>query len=606
MKGGLAIGELARSSAPSPPSPPPNSLSSPSSSDWEAESVENPSQSAIERGKPALNAARTVTSVSASFVVEELSDFADSDGDERLDCIRPHAIDQPESDNNRGSRPQRPKVIDPEVLSDLAKLSCGDTDDTDFDEAEYQEFLRRLRERKRRARMGKGKTPAGLKARTFSEIATLGSDDDYEVDLEDLQGSLPIQEAGSSARRLRRRIGERHELIFQDPPLFVSELDEPDSSDDEISEALVRELPYFEYTAMEIDSDGGTYTGSAQAKAWATSIPSFKGKNIDNQWMELDRDAGSDHSTEDSDMSDLESIVSEAASLASSQSSVPTSVNLGAIDELRMLLQTNEALKPLYEVAISKVGPERFHRNFGRLLVRYGRDLGTEATSTLQSKAARFVRFAASRVAMQIKDSFVDKEARERKKYTSNAKVLGAYFKSIQDVKDASDGDDSDHDPEDTSLQTLESVRNFMISSAAFSNLCRSLRVWLTLDDQDEHESTHYFTIAEAGTQDTIRANVLTTATTPDTVRPQEKRTELVALSQATAKEDVLLKRLSFKIRDDYARQVASYWLLDARAVYNCLRNMLSGLWQAEVPPGEVRISWTCVSPNSNIRTGVS
>lgn len=193
---------------------------------------------------------------------------------------------------------------------------------------------------------------------------------------------------------------------------------------------------------------------------------------------------GAAHGTEDSNTSDLESIMSEAPSIASSRSSVPVNIDLRAVQELRTLLLTNEALIPLYDVAISKVGPEKFYRNFKRLLLRYGRALGSEATSSVQLKAARFVRFAASRVSMQIKENISNKDGKEQEKGKQNAKALGDYLKQMQDVDDSST-EDSEHDPEEASLQTLESVKSFMLSSTAFSDLCHSLRVWLGVESQN-------------------------------------------------------------------------------------------------------------------------
>lgn len=183
----------------------------------------------------------------AEFVVEELSDFGDSDG-ERLGVIRPCAIEYAESDRSR-SRSRNAPDIDQRIMYNLGNLNCGDdSDETDFDEHEYHEFLVRRRAEKRRKRM----TSGSIGKRTISE--SIGSD----TDLEDLKPFLNADEIGSSARRLRRRIGDRHSLQFQDPPPppRIDELDEPDSSESEIlvGESLARELPYYEYVSMEVDS----------------------------------------------------------------------------------------------------------------------------------------------------------------------------------------------------------------------------------------------------------------------------------------------------------------------------------------------------------------
>ena len=53
----------------------------------------------------------------AAFTVEELSDFVDS-GDERLNVIRPHAIEYADSERSR-SRSRNPPGIDPASVQNL-------------------------------------------------------------------------------------------------------------------------------------------------------------------------------------------------------------------------------------------------------------------------------------------------------------------------------------------------------------------------------------------------------------------------------------------------------------------------------------------------------
>lgn len=182
----------------------------------------------------------------AEFIVEELTDFDDSD-DERPGVVRPCAIEYAESDRSRSRSRNRPE-IDQRMMFNL-NLNCSDhdSDETDMDEIEYREFLIKQRAEKRRKRM----TSGSIGKRTISE--SIGSD----TDREDLKAFLGADEVGSSARRLRRKVGDRRSLQFQDPPPpRIEELDEPDSSEDEIliGETLARELPYYEYVTMEVDS----------------------------------------------------------------------------------------------------------------------------------------------------------------------------------------------------------------------------------------------------------------------------------------------------------------------------------------------------------------
>lgn len=182
----------------------------------------------------------------AEFVVEELSNFGDSDDDERLGVIQPCAIEYAESEPSGSPSRKTAGGIDPRMMFNMGNLNCSDdSDETDIDE--YEEFLMQRRAEKRRKRM----TSGSIGKRTISE--SIGSD----TDLEDLKPYLNTEEVGSSARRLRRRVGDRRSLQFPDPPPpRIDELDEPDSSEDEIvvDDLLARELPYYEYISMEVDS----------------------------------------------------------------------------------------------------------------------------------------------------------------------------------------------------------------------------------------------------------------------------------------------------------------------------------------------------------------
>jgi hypothetical protein len=133
----------------------------------------------------------------------------------------------------------------------LRNLDCSDdSDDADLDDdVDFQKFLVRSRLEKRRKRMSSG----SIGKRSITE--SIGSD----TDMEDLKVQyLDASQAGSSARRLRRKLGNRQSLQFQDPPLpRIDQADEPNTSDDEfLDDEALKELPYYtlDYITMEVDS----------------------------------------------------------------------------------------------------------------------------------------------------------------------------------------------------------------------------------------------------------------------------------------------------------------------------------------------------------------
>lgn len=180
--------------------------------------------------------------------MEELSDFVDSD-DDRLGAIRPYVIEDADSERSR-SRSRNPPEVDRAVMYKFQNLGCDDdeSDETDIDEDEYQAFLIKRRAERRQKRMSSG----SIGKRTIAE--SIGSDSDRE----DLRVFIDADQVGSSARRLRRKVGDRRSLQFMDPPLpRIDQMDEPPTSDDDfLDDDALKELPYYtmDYITMEIDS----------------------------------------------------------------------------------------------------------------------------------------------------------------------------------------------------------------------------------------------------------------------------------------------------------------------------------------------------------------
>lgn len=115
-------------------------------------------------------------------------------------------------------------------------------------------WLEQVRAEKRRKRRSSG----SVQKRSLAQ--SIGSDTDEEDILPKFEGA---NEAGSSARRLRRKVaGERISLIFDDPPERIEELEEPESCEEVVSlededgneerQGVDRELPYY-VQDMEVD-----------------------------------------------------------------------------------------------------------------------------------------------------------------------------------------------------------------------------------------------------------------------------------------------------------------------------------------------------------------
>lgn len=179
------------------------------------------------------------------------------------DCesvLRPHQYEDAESEKARSTRASSPHhELDDGVVNGLRDLDCG-TEERD-EEEEREAWEKKRREEKRMKRRSSG----SVQKRSLAQ--SIGSDTDDE----DLQPVFEgANEAGSSARRLRRKVaGERTSLIFDDPPVGrIEEVEEPDSceevvavgeveeeSEDEDGEAWDREMPFYGQEDMDLDSE---------------------------------------------------------------------------------------------------------------------------------------------------------------------------------------------------------------------------------------------------------------------------------------------------------------------------------------------------------------
>lgn len=183
------------------------------------------------------------------FTIEELSDFDDDDMDGRTDVIRPSTIEEAGSERSQLNDAHLDRIVIDD-LRDLNVQSPGSdpsSDESDLDNDTVMQNIKAARVQGRQQRMSQGSI--GTK-RTKSEM---GSGSDHE----DALNYVNFDDAGSSARRLKRRKGgDRRSLIFMDPPPRIDEVVEPEELED--GETLARELPFYEYTSMVVDSPGSS------------------------------------------------------------------------------------------------------------------------------------------------------------------------------------------------------------------------------------------------------------------------------------------------------------------------------------------------------------
>jgi len=190
-----------------------------------------------------------------NFTLEELNESAYEEWEPRYeDVIRPYQYEDADSEKAqsvKSSGGRRKTEIDPSLVDGFKDLDCG----TEEEEDAHEKWVKEERARKKWKRRSSG---------TKRNLAqSIGSDNDDE-DLKPvmLEG---VNEVGSSARRLRRKVGERASLIFDDPPSRIEEEDEnpevveieDDDEDDMNGQCVDKELPYYRWVQedMDLDSD---------------------------------------------------------------------------------------------------------------------------------------------------------------------------------------------------------------------------------------------------------------------------------------------------------------------------------------------------------------
>ncbi|KAG9234223.1 hypothetical protein BJ875DRAFT_376891 [Amylocarpus encephaloides] len=195
---------------------------------------------------------RIIRIAEGNFTIDEFQDSDYEGFDSGQDSvIRPHEYEDAESDRAPSVMGMPRNELDPSICSGLQSLHCEGGDILE-EELEREAWLKRFKAERRRKRRSSG----SVQKRTLSQ--SIGSDTDDE----DIQ---PVTfEGATSARRLRRKVGDRGSLIFDDPPPRIDELEEPESCEElvEVRESDnegqgLRELPYY-VQDMDVDSEDET------------------------------------------------------------------------------------------------------------------------------------------------------------------------------------------------------------------------------------------------------------------------------------------------------------------------------------------------------------
>ncbi|KAJ2971909.1 hypothetical protein NQ176_g7460 [Zarea fungicola] len=190
-------------------------------------------------------ATATITTTVCDFILEDMDPM---DSDNGLEVLQPDEVESNRSRSRSSSQhrppPKEHRELPIRMMQDLKNLNCSnETSDDDEVEQDAEETFYKWQQYMRRRRVSQS---SSIGKRTFSERSDSDDSDD---------GGLDVNEVGSSARRMKKRM-HRGSLLFQDPPEpRIDELEEPNSSEDEYltSQHLGMELPYWTIEINEMD-----------------------------------------------------------------------------------------------------------------------------------------------------------------------------------------------------------------------------------------------------------------------------------------------------------------------------------------------------------------
>jgi hypothetical protein len=322
--------------------------------------------------------------------------------------------------------------------------------------------------------------------------------------------------------------------------------------------------------------------------------------------LELTTDTRSESS---STSGEVESIFSDSGVSMTSRSSVGMNpVHVSGIREVARALLSRDGFKSLCTVAVSNVAPRKSRAHIRGFLRNYGQQLDEEASSPLQHQAARFLQEVAGRIADEIRwsitgpdegdksaDTGVDQQNLE--KWLSNIENGLSQVVPRSDDPDqlVGDDDESDDEPDITAaFPNIDAVREFLLSSNAFTALLQALENWMNVSKRPAlHVRERDVSVPEIGKnielEDAFQHNDVHHVDMPaSTASERYLRKESVSNSAGTESQShpksrtQSIKPLISGILDFWGVSFFVYDLLD--------------LLVPPVPNGFERIRWRCVS----------
>jgi hypothetical protein len=312
-------------------------------------------------------------------------------------------------------------------------------------------------------------------------------------------------------------------------------------------------------------------------------------------------------------------------------STLPDEQTMSAVLELVTLLLEDEVFQHLQAVALARTDPEKFERNFLRLLRMYSVELQTEASTISEYHAVRFIKTRAPDVASCLR-SQNDPSIRETseiwksllKKESEKQESLQRYLLDLSRVETETSGlgfetfeSSSSYEPDDTVLDDLmpdyvldnveldvagsldfpnfESVKEFMVQSKAFRKLRDNLTAFVFPPDQRILKGLLETTPEKLNSLSSIESSTSSFEHDHDHDHAEVEDKNLFSDPE---REHVgaAVNRPIFHVFRHWIRK------LSERLVFCCLRAAEDlGMYKSPLCKGFIRLNWTCVGFCSRI-----
>lgn len=294
----------------------------------------------------------------------------------------------------------------------------------------------------------------------------------------------------------------------------------------------------------------------------------------------------------------IESLPSLTSGITPSSSASQDELQRSAADVFSDFLLEDGSLIPVFRQAMEKVDATRLERNFARLLGTFALELRADAENAVEFSAVQFIRARAKHIAKCVGfrlDPAREAASQEWRKLlettVDRAEILESYLQGLDtkqveklsdhpsDTSNADSDESGSHFQADLSNQNLQHVKNFILKSTAFKDLCKRFHDFV-------HQGKANISVPNTGLAVNRTADL-----------PAEKMAADVRISSSSESESVSSSDVSSGDVNDQSHGVLFRGTYILRHILFCieLTSQFLGISRPPISEGYRRVEWTCL-----------